>query len=100
MPFVTFTARRGLSATDKSRLSEAMLEAQVAAGSSNVCCGSRLCENAKAINRDRTTYSFKIVLGAHTQGHSAFGANASKAERFRPSKCFPVCTSKQTQYRP
>ena len=26
--------------------------------------GSRLCENAKAINRDRTTYSFKIVLGA------------------------------------
>src|SRR5271155_1636351 len=32
MPFVTFTARRGLSAADKSRLSEAMLEAQVAAG--------------------------------------------------------------------
>jgi Tautomerase enzyme len=32
MPFVTFTVRRGLSATDKSRLSEAMLEAQVAAG--------------------------------------------------------------------
>jgi hypothetical protein len=32
MPFVTFTVRRGLSATDKSRLSEAMLEAQVTAG--------------------------------------------------------------------
>ena len=32
MPFVTFTVQRGLSATDKSRLSEAMLEAQVAAG--------------------------------------------------------------------
>ena len=32
MPFVTFTVRRGLSAVDKSRLSEAMLEAQVAAG--------------------------------------------------------------------
>jgi phenylpyruvate tautomerase PptA (4-oxalocrotonate tautomerase family) len=32
MPFVTFTVRRGLSASDKSRLSEAMLEAQVAAG--------------------------------------------------------------------
>src|SRR6201984_3810028 len=32
MPFVTFTVRRGLSPTDKSRLSEAMLEAQVAAG--------------------------------------------------------------------
>ena len=31
MPFVTFTVRRGLSATEKSRLSEAMLEAQVAA---------------------------------------------------------------------
>jgi hypothetical protein len=30
MPFVTFTVRRGLSAADKSRLSEAMLEAQVA----------------------------------------------------------------------
>jgi len=30
--FVTFTVRRGLSAADKSRLSEAMLEAQVAAG--------------------------------------------------------------------
>jgi hypothetical protein len=32
MPFVTFTVRRGLSAVDKSALSEAMLEAQVAAG--------------------------------------------------------------------
>src|SRR5882762_6534007 len=32
MPFVTFTVRLGLSAADKSRLSEAMLEAQVAAG--------------------------------------------------------------------
>jgi hypothetical protein len=32
MPFVTFTVRRGLSAADKFRLSEAMLEAQVAAG--------------------------------------------------------------------
>jgi len=32
MPFVTFTVRRGLGAADKSRLSEAMWEAQVAAG--------------------------------------------------------------------
>ena len=32
MPFVTFTVRRGLSAADRSRLSEAMSEAQVAAG--------------------------------------------------------------------
>jgi hypothetical protein len=32
MPFVTFTIRRGLSAADKFRLSEAVLEAQVAAG--------------------------------------------------------------------
>jgi hypothetical protein len=32
MPFVTFTVRRGLSAGDKCRFSEAMLEAQVAAG--------------------------------------------------------------------
>ena len=32
MPFVTFTVRRGLSAAYKSRLSEVMLEAQVAAG--------------------------------------------------------------------
>jgi hypothetical protein len=32
MPFVTFTVRSGLSAADKSRLSEAMLDAQVAAG--------------------------------------------------------------------
>jgi hypothetical protein len=32
MPVVTFTVRRGLSAADKSRLSEAMLEAQVTAG--------------------------------------------------------------------
>jgi hypothetical protein len=30
MPFVTFTVRRVLSAADKPRLSEAMLEAQVA----------------------------------------------------------------------
>jgi Tautomerase enzyme len=32
MPVVTFTVPRGLSASEKSRLSEAMLEAQVAAG--------------------------------------------------------------------
>ena len=32
MPFVTFTVRRGLGAADKSRLSEAMLDAQVTAG--------------------------------------------------------------------
>jgi hypothetical protein len=32
MPVITFTVRRGLSASQKSRLSEAMLEAQVAAG--------------------------------------------------------------------
>jgi hypothetical protein len=32
MPFATFTVRRGLSAADKSRLSEAMLDDQVAAG--------------------------------------------------------------------
>jgi hypothetical protein len=27
--------------------------------------GSRLCENAKASNRDRTNYSFETVLGTH-----------------------------------
>jgi hypothetical protein len=27
--------------------------------------GSRLCENTKAINRDRTSYSFKTVSCAH-----------------------------------
>jgi hypothetical protein len=27
--------------------------------------GSRLCENAKAINRDRTSYTFKTVSYAH-----------------------------------
>src|ERR1700730_17990407 len=32
MPVITFTVRRGLSASQKPRLSEAMLEAQVAAG--------------------------------------------------------------------
>ena len=32
MPFVTFIVRRGISTADKSQLSEAMLEAQVAAG--------------------------------------------------------------------
>src|SRR5258707_12270480 len=32
MPFVTFTVRRGLRTADKSGLSAAMLEAQVAAG--------------------------------------------------------------------
>jgi hypothetical protein len=32
MRFVTFTVRRGLSAADKTHLSEAMLEAEVAAG--------------------------------------------------------------------
>jgi hypothetical protein len=32
MPFVTFTVRHGLGPADKARLSEAMLEAQMAAG--------------------------------------------------------------------
>jgi hypothetical protein len=32
MPFVTFTVRRGLSTVDKSHLSAAMLDAQMAAG--------------------------------------------------------------------
>jgi hypothetical protein len=30
--------------------------------------GSRPCENAKAINRDRTGYSFKAVSCAHIAG--------------------------------
>lgn len=33
--------------------------------SSDFRSGSRLCENAKAINRDRTSYSFKIVSCAN-----------------------------------
>ena len=32
MPVVTFTVRRGLGASEKTRMSQAMLEAQVAAG--------------------------------------------------------------------
>ena len=31
----------------------------------NVRCGSRPCENAKAINRDRTSYSFNTFSCAH-----------------------------------
>jgi hypothetical protein len=27
--------------------------------------GPRLCENSKTLNRDRTSYSFEIVFGAH-----------------------------------
>ena len=34
-------------------------------GGADVRFGSRLCENAKAINRDRTSYSFKTVSCAH-----------------------------------
>src|SRR6266700_5177122 len=34
-------------------------------GGADVRCGSRLCENAKAINRDRTSYSFKTVSCAY-----------------------------------
>src|SRR2546425_10483038 len=33
--------------------------------SADVRVGSRPCENAKAINRDRTSYSFKTVSCAH-----------------------------------
>src|SRR5882724_7823682 len=33
--------------------------------SADVRVGSRLCENTKAINRDRTSYSFKTVSCAH-----------------------------------
>jgi hypothetical protein len=36
----------------------------------------RLCENARAINRDRTTYSFKIVLGAHIARVSTLKSNS------------------------
>jgi hypothetical protein len=38
----------------------------------NVRYGSRLCENAKAINRNRTIYSFKSVLGALIAGDFNF----------------------------
>jgi hypothetical protein len=31
-----------------------------------VAFGSRLCEKAKMLSRDRTSYSFGVVLGAHT----------------------------------
>jgi hypothetical protein len=34
--------------------------------------GSRLCENAKTLNRDRTSYSFKTILGAHTASQFNF----------------------------
>ena len=44
MPLVTFTVRHGLSAADKSRLSEAMLEAQVAAGYHRADCFHRFLE--------------------------------------------------------
>ena len=44
MPFVTFTIRRGLSAAEKFRLSEAMLEAQVAAGYHRADRFHRFCE--------------------------------------------------------
>jgi hypothetical protein len=29
--------------------------------------GPRLCEKAKTLNRDRTSYSFEIVFGAHIE---------------------------------
>ena len=35
------------------------------ASSRCVSNGPRLCENAKAVNRDRTTYSVQIAFGAH-----------------------------------
>jgi len=34
--------------------------------------GSRLCENAKTLNRDRTSYSFRTILGAHTASQFNF----------------------------
>jgi hypothetical protein len=37
-----------------------------------VCVGPRLCEKAKSLDRDRTSYSFKAAFGAHTQAHSTF----------------------------
>jgi hypothetical protein len=38
--------------------------AEITAEARYVGFGPRLCENAKAINRDRTNYSFKTVLDA------------------------------------
>ena len=33
------------------------------------------CENAKTLDRDRTSYSFKAAFGAHTQAHSSLKPN-------------------------
>jgi hypothetical protein len=31
-----------------------------------------MCEKAKMLDRDRTSYSFKASFGTHTQAHSSF----------------------------
>src|SRR5262245_56171740 len=41
------------------------LKADAEVAASDVGYGPRLCENAKTLNRDRTSYSFECVLGAH-----------------------------------
>ena len=67
MPIVTFTVQRGLSVADKSRLSEAMLEAQVAAG--------RLAVDELTTTPGGGGVPHKLQDGAKACAHSAHQRN-------------------------
>ena len=55
--------KHGRQVTDTEFCSTALNdETHALDGLVDVASWPRLCENAKAINRDRTTYSFKIAL--------------------------------------
>src|SRR5262245_17173764 len=53
----TCPAQNGMSAS--------LLKADITTTTRNVGYGPRVCENAKTLNRDRTSYSFETVLAAH-----------------------------------
>jgi hypothetical protein len=55
------------------------------ANRNDVRFGSRLCENAKAINRDRTSCSFKTVLDAHMASDVNFGIETQEYPSRRAS---------------
>ena len=76
--------KHGRQVTDTEFCSTALNdETHALDGLVDVASWPRLCENAKAINRDRTTYSFKIVLGPTSQRHSTLKSNVRISFSYR-----------------
>ena len=93
MPFVTFTVRRGLSAADKSRLSEARLEAQVAAGYHRADRFHRFLkvdeDDLPEANSPESTQALWSSNGEASMAPAAVGCNAIAGKANRPPSHLP-----------